>query len=588
MSGPNTVAEVLAGRLQEHGVDVVFGQSLPSQLVLAAEDAGIRQIVYRTENAGGAMADGYARTRRTCGFIMAQNGPAATLLVPPLTEARHASIAVVALVQGVPRDHVGRNAFQEIDHRALFSGCAKWFDTLEDGSRAVEMLDAAIRAATSGRPGPAVLMVPKDVLGEPAVRTRLLPHSPAGPIAVPLDRPRPAPSETASAWEALLIAHRPLIVAGGGAVASDAGGHLTALADQTGIPVATTPMGKGVIPDDHPLAVGVVGNYMGPRAMTHRIRTWLADVDVVLFAGTRTNENGTDGWTLFPDDATYLHLDIDPGEIGRNYPVATRLVGDVRAGVEDLLDRARQDSRSPDPAARTEAIRAVAASRRAFDSSRSHLRRLEHTPLRPETVITTLDELAPDDAVFVADASYSSIWVGSFLTMPGTGRRTLLPRGMAGLGWGLPLALGAKAAEPDRTVVCLTGDGGFAHCWAEVETAVREHLPVVIVVLNNSELGYQKHAELVQFGRATSAVTLGAVDHAALARACGARGLTVTTPTHLAAALADSLTSTTTTVIDVITDPDAYPPITGWDTSPELRTAPPACTAASSSPSHPE
>lgn len=164
MTASDTVADVLAARLRAHGVDLFFGQSLPSRLVLAAEDAGIRQVVYRTENAGGAMADGYARIRRSCGFVVAQNGPAATLLVAPLTEALHASVPIVALVQEVPSTHRGRNAFQEIDHRALFAGFTTWFGTLDDGARAEESLDAAIRAATTGRPGPAVPMLPKDML----------------------------------------------------------------------------------------------------------------------------------------------------------------------------------------------------------------------------------------------------------------------------------------------------------------------------------------------------------------------------------------------------------------------------------------
>ncbi|MET9325262.1 acetolactate synthase catalytic subunit [Tsukamurella sp. NPDC003166] len=570
MTAPDTVADVLAARLKAHGVDLFFGQSLPSRLVLAAEDAGIRQIVYRTENAGGAMADGYARLRRTCGFVVAQNGPAATLLVAPLTEALHASIPIVALVQEVPSTSRGRNAFQEIDHRALFSGCSTWFGVLDDGDRAEEALDAAIRSATTGRPGPAVLMLPKDVLERPGTAGRAAPVTAAHS---PRDRPRPDADAIARAWDALRTAERPLIVAGGGVVSADASAALVAFSSETGIAVATTPMGKGAIPDDDPLALGVIGNYMGPHSMTHRIRDWIGTADVVLLAGSRTNENGTDSWTLLPHDAAYLHLDIDPFEVGRNYPAHTRLIGDVRAGLTDLLAHARAQGSGIDPTVRDEAVRTVAANRSDFIGTVRRYAADDAVPLRPETIVTTIDALSPADAVFAADASYSSIWIGTFVSMPDTDRRTVLPRGIAGLGWGLPLALGAKAADPARTVVCLTGDGGFAHCWSELETAVREELPVIVVVLNNAELGYQKHAEIVQFGRATSAVVLGAVDHAAIARACGARGSTVRTRAAFVDAFTAALSSPVPVVIDVITDPDAYPPITGWDTSTALRTA---------------
>ncbi len=151
-----TVAVAIAENLRNRGISEFFAQSLPSSLVLAAEDRGIRQIVYRTENAGGAMADGFARVSRRCAVVMAQNGPAAALLVPPLAEAAKASTPVVALVQDVPRPHRNKNAFQEFDHRSLFAWC-KWFDRLDDPERTPDYLDAAFRAATSGRPGPAVL-----------------------------------------------------------------------------------------------------------------------------------------------------------------------------------------------------------------------------------------------------------------------------------------------------------------------------------------------------------------------------------------------------------------------------------------------
>ncbi|MFD6161437.1 acetolactate synthase catalytic subunit [Nocardia sp. NPDC060256] len=557
-----TVAAAIAENLRARQISEFFGQSLPSLLVLAAEDLGIRQIVYRTENAGGTMADGFARVSGRCSVVVAQNGPAATLLVPPLTEAAKVSIPVVALIQDVPSPIRNKNAFQEIDHQSLFSGCTKWFDRLDDPDRVHDYIDAAFRAATSGRPGPAVLMLPKDVLELAA------PPAPEhlGPTVFPLDRIRPPEDAVRTAAELLASAKRPLVVAGGGAVSSDAGAALARLSDMASLPVATTPMGKGVVPDTADLSVGVVGNYMGPQGVSHGMREWIAEVDTVLLAGSRTNENGTDGWSLFPRDATFIHLDIDPTEIGRNYP-SLRLVGDVRTGIDDLSAALRDLDLSKRSADRPAITARIARSRAEFETTTAAVRTSTRQPLRPERVADEISTLLPEDAIVVADASYSSIWVANYIRATTHRQRFILPRGMAGLGWGLPLAIGAKAARPASPVICLVGDGGFAHCWAEIETAVRENLDVVVLVLNNSILGYQKHAEIVQFGRPTSAVELGHVDHAQIATACGAQGHTIRTDVELREALSKAIVDPVTTVLDIVTDSDAYPPITGWDTN---------------------
>lgn len=560
-----TVAAAIAENLRARQISEFFGQSLPSLLVLAAEDLGIRQIVYRTENAGGTMADGFARVSGQCSVVVAQNGPAATLLVPPLTEAAKVSIPVVAFIQDVPSPIRNKNAFQEIDHQRLFSGCTTWFDRLDDPDRVHDYIDAAFRAATSGRPGPAVLMLPKDVLELPAPPT----PEHLGPAVFPLDRIRPPEANVRTAADLLARAERPLVVAGGGAVSSDAGTALARLSDLASLPVATTPMGKGVVPDTADLSVGVIGNYMGPHGVSHGMREWIGGVDTVLLAGSRTNENGTDGWSLFPPDATFIHLDIDPTEIGRNYP-SLRLVGDVRTGIDDLAAALRELDLSKRSAGRPAITAQIARSRAEFETTTAAVRTSTAQPLRPERVADEISTLLPDDAIVVADASYSSIWVANYIRATTHRQRFLLPRGMAGLGWGLPLALGAKAARPSAPVICLVGDGGFAHCWAEIETAVRENLDVVVLVLNNSILGYQKHAEIVQFGRPTSAVELGHVDHAQIAAACGAHGRTIHTDVELREALSKAIVDPATTVLDVVTDSDAYPPITGWETNPAL------------------
>ena len=552
------VAQALAAALARHGIDTVFGQSIPSQLLLAAPGHGISQITYRTENAGAVMADGYARVSGRIGVVTAQNGPAATLLVAGLAEALKASIPILAIVQDVALANFDRNAFQDLDHLDLFHGVAKWVRRVHTTDRIDDYVDMAIAAATSGRPGPAVLLVPLDLLGS-AAKTGHARDARLGPY--PLDRSCASSDAVRDAARMLAEAKAPLIVAGGGVHLSGAAEVLAAIQDRASIPVATTTMGKGAVDETHPLSLGVIGYFMGPGGVARYQRPLVENADLILLIGTRTNQNGTDSWMLLPRSARFVHLDIDGQEIGRNYE-AMRLQGDAKATLEALLTALevadlgkRQKARKTLEARITEGKSKHAAEARSKLGASSK-------PVRPERLMAELDRILKPEDIVVADASYSSIWIANYLTARCPGQRFITPRGIAGIGWGLPLALGAKKARPDARVFAFGGDGGFAHVWSELETARRHGIAVVMTVLNNQILGYQKHAEDALYGDHTSAVNFTPVDHAAIARACGLDGIRIEEPADYAAALEAAAKRKTTTLIDVITDPTAYPPIT--------------------------
>ena len=560
-----TVADALAEGLRRHGVGNVFGQSLPSALFLATPRVGIRQIAYRTENAGGTMADGYARTSGRIGVVAAQNGPAATLLVPPMAEALKASVPMLALVQDVPRANRDRNAFQEFDHVALFASCTKWVRSLDDPQRVDEYLDMAMTAACSGRPGPVALLLPRDVLTLPAPE-RATRSAELG--IFPLDRAAPDPAEVQRAADLIAGARCPVLVAGGGVHLSGAAAEVAELQERVSLPVGTTTMGKGSVDELHPLSLGVVSNYMGRTSANYHLRELVHDADVVVFVGSRTNENGTDAWRAFSADAAFIQVDVDPTEIGRNYEPTVRLLGDAKLTCQALLaaldDRDLGNRRST----RADLESCIATARQRHQEAVRELVTSDSQPIRPERVAVELDTaLADRRALVTADASYSTIWMGNYLRSRRPGQRFLSPRGLAGLGWGLPLALGARAVEPDAAIVALVGDGGFGHVWSELETSVRERLPVVVVLLDNGILGFQKHVELVQFGEHTTATDFAPVDHVAVARACGADAVRIESPSELAAALTKALDSGHTWLLEVRCDPDARPPITAWDSA---------------------
>jgi len=434
---------------------------------------------------------------------------------------------------------------------------AKWVRRVDRADRVDDYVDMAFTAAASGRPGPAVLLVPADLLVEnaPPPTPR---HAHLG--RYPLDRVCADPERIEEAADLLLAAKHPLIVAGGGVHLSAAHSELAALQDAAHLPVATTTMGKGVVDETHPLSMGVIGYFMGQGARTHEMRAMVNRADLLLLVGNRTNQNGTDSWKLFPRGARFIHLDIDPMEIGRNFPSA-RLAGDAKLSLDALRQALQRRDLSERRAARPALEAEISAGVKAWRATTENICARDGGPVRPERIMAELDRRMTPEDIAVADASYSSIWIANYLTARRAGQRFITPRGIAGLGWGLPMAIGAQLAAPDKRVVCLCGDGGFGHSWAELETLRRLNLPITVIVLNNGVLGYQKHAEDVTFGEHTIAVDFSEVDHAAIARACGVNGVRLSRGEDSGAALDAAFATAAPTLIEVMTDPLAFPPI---------------------------
>ncbi|MEZ4572249.1 MAG: thiamine pyrophosphate-binding protein [Thermomicrobiales bacterium] len=399
-----------------------------------------------------------------------------------------------------------------------------------------------MRQATSGRPGPVVLDIPDDVFTSDCDGLNLDSGSNIRDGSYPSRRTGPDSDSVALASFQLIEAQRPVIVAGGGVHNAGATDELQRLAERLSIPVATTWSGKGAIPEDHPLSLGLLGA-MGTTCATEIV----SSADVVFLIGFKSGQNSTFSWKLPREDQAVIHLDIDPAEIGKIFTTAVGLVGDARTGLQMILGQVF-------PVERPEWLEDVAAARHDWQEQLDEERSSDQIPVTPQRVMGELQRVWGEDDLLVTDASFASGWGGAFLQMPVAGRRALFPRGIAGLGWGLPAAIGARFGHPDGTVVCLAGDGGFAYSVAELSTLVKYGLKVVSIVLNNNALSWIKWNQRMTWGERYQSSEFPDIDFAAVARGFGCKGVSVTDPDQLADALDDAFAGDGPVVIDVKTE----------------------------------
>lgn len=553
-----TNAERIALALKKNGVKYLFGQSNPQTITLACRKLGIREIGYRQENAGTYMAQAYGMCSGTVPVVTAQNGPAATLIVPGLAECLKASHPIVALVDEVALSDKERNAFQEMDHVSLFSGVAKWVKQIPTEDRIEDFVDMAFTAAASGRPGPAVLLCPKNMTFD----TKKYPIQSYRKTKLgnyPLDRYVADPKAIEVAAQILAEAEQPLIYAGGGVISSGAVEELREIQNKCSIPVATTTMGKGSVDEENDLTLGPIGYYMGKRGATKFLKPLIQEADVILLVGNRTNENGTDSWTLLPKNAQYIHIDIDPMEIGRNYE-SLRLNGDAKLTLKHLKENLLNMDLKKRKNQRPEIVEQIKKGRIEHIEEAKDQKSSDSSPVKIERFLKELEQQLTNDHIIVSDASLSSVWIGNYIKAKGN-RKFIFPRGLAGLGWGAPLAMGAKLAHPDRKVFCLAGDGGFAHVWSELETCKREGINIVVTVINNKSLAYQKLAEKARWEKYNAVCDFTSVDHTKIAEGCGVKGIKVESPEEIEGALKEAFNTDGPVLIDLITDPNSIPPL---------------------------
>jgi len=514
----------------------------------------IRRVHAHGEKSAAYMADGYARASGRPGVCMAQVIGALNLAAG-LRDAYLAHSPVIAFTGGRDPKSKFRGAYQEVDDVPAFEPVTKFNATVDEVSRFPDMVRHAFRVAVSGAPGPVHLQFrgnegqidAEEAEMEPLVEPRF--------SRVPPFRPEPDTSAVLAALNLLQGADRPVIVAGGGVRASGAQSELLALAEKLGIPVATSLNAKDCMPSGHALSVGVCGSYSCESA-----NRAIGQADLVCFVGTATGGMTTHFWTVPKIGVAAIQIDVEPECLGRNYPLSAAVLGDAKAVLTRMLERADGSSAARRAPWRRQAI---SLSREWREKSRFMLES-DVVPIRPERVCAELTRHVPDDGIVVVDTGHAGMWMGGMYDLRTPMQRYL--RSAGHLGWAFPAGLGAKCASPDRPVVVFTGDAGLWYHLGEIETAVRWNINTVTVVNNNasgsqSKRGFDRAYGGQQTEQARELWTYRMVNFARIADEIGALGIRVEKPAEFQPAMQRALAANRPAIIDVVTDIEAFPPL---------------------------
>jgi acetolactate synthase-1/2/3 large subunit len=549
-------SDAILRALELEGVEVAFG--IPGGAILPTYDAiargtSVRHVLARHEQGAGHMAEGYARASGDVGVAIATSGPGATNLVTPIADAWMDSTPLVCITGQVRSSLIGTDAFQEIDATGITMPIVKHSWLVQDVEELPGVLKAAFHVARTGRQGPVLVDVAKDV--------QEAEFDFAYPDEVDLPGWKPPhkvhPRQLREAARAIAVAQRPIIYAGGGVLNADACGELLELVNSAQLPAVVTLMGKGCLPDSHPL------NYGAPGMHGSKFANWaLNKADLVIAVGSRFDDRVTGKVSAFAPGAKVIHFDIDAAEVGKIRATEIPVVGPLKLALAQLAAEVRSVAAdgAPDRAAW---LRQLEDWRQRFPF---RYERSEGT-LKPQTAIEALRDLAAtreEDVIWTTGVGQHQMWAMQYIQCEKP-RSFITSGGLGTMGYGIPAAIGAKAARPDATVVCIDGDGCFQMTCQELATASLERLPIVAVIINNGWLGMVRQWQEMFYAERFSEthLTHAVPNYAQLAEAYGCAGFTVESEDELDAALAAAFAAGRSAVVDVRCDPEekCYPMI---------------------------
>ena len=458
--------------LMDKGVDTIFGY--PGGTVIPfydmLYDSDLNHILVRHEQCAAHAAEGYARASGKVGVCLATSGPGATNLVTGIANAYMDSSPIIAITGQVVSNLIGNDAFQEVDIMGITMPITKHSYQPKDANDIPSIINTSFEIASTGRPGPILIDVPKEV------QEQELDEYVLGTIPTPGYKPtiKGNSKQIAKAVNMLLKAERPIILAGGGTILAGASEELKTLAELIKAPIATTLMGKGVIDEADDLSIGMLGMH-GKQVANQNVNK----ADCLLAIGVRFSDRTTGRLDEFMPDAKIIHIDIDPAEIGKNVPVDLPIVGDAKIVLNQLIEKINGDSKAESPWLKS-----------IVDFKKSTIPRVTYDdiPLKPQQVIKEIANSIDDETIVTTDVGIHQMWAAHFLDISKP-RKFISSGGLGTMGFGLPAAIGAKVACPDDAVLAIVGDGGFLMVSQELATIKEHDIPVVIAILNNRKLG---------------------------------------------------------------------------------------------------
>jgi acetolactate synthase-1/2/3 large subunit len=541
-------AKALIHALEKEGVDIVFGLPGGANLPIydALVDANFRHILVRHEQSASHMADGYARIKRKAGVCFATSGPGATNLITGIATAHADSSPMIAVTGQVPLAMIGKDAFQETDIIGVANPCTKYAFQPRSAHEIPETVKKAFYIAESGRPGPVLIDIPKDVQQSSADMNfpELIKVRGYSPV-VDADL-----SQVGKSVEILLNAERPIIMGGGGVILSGAFSELQAVAEILMAPVVTTFKGKGSFPENHPLAMGPIG--MHGHAEANKM---ILEADCILAVGARFSDRSVGRYDEFGRGMSIIHMDVDPAEIGKNKSVDVAVIGDVKSSLRTLFKMlskviVKKDQDNPWLRRRKELIDHYAETLKDYPRD-----------LTARKALKKLREILPANSIATTEVGQCQMWASLHFDVisPGT---FFSSTGLGTMGFGFPASIGAKAARPVVPVVDIAGDGSFNMTENSLAVSVLDNLPVIVFLMNNYMLGMVAQWQRTFYNRRYSGVhQRNCPDYVKIAQAYGAQGIKAQSLSELDKAIRSALKMEVATVIDIIIDPeeDVYP-----------------------------
>jgi acetolactate synthase-1/2/3 large subunit len=540
-------ARILLEGLVREGVNTIFGY--PGGAVLHIYDElarmpnQLRHILARHEQGAVHMAEGYAKATGQVGVVLVTSGPGATNAVTGIANAFMDSTPLVVISGQVPRKLIGTDAFQEIDTVGITRPCTKHNYLVRNADELAEVVHEAFFIARTGRPGPVVIDIPKDVSAE------LAPLHHDKPVGLPGYRPN-ARAETQQVEQAvnrIIKARRPILYVGGGVIHANGSDELLELAERLSLPVTPTLMGLGCFPSGHPLSLGMLGMHG-----TYWANMAISESDLIIAIGVRFDDRVTGALEKFAPQAQIIHVDVDPSSVSKNVRAHLPVVGDAKTVMRQMLDVL--DGGLTAGWAAAQAGRLAPWWKQIDEWKQFAPLTYENCDevIKPQFLCQELNRLTGGEAIIATDVGQHQMWLAQYYGFKGP-RQSITSGGLGAMGFGFPAALGSQFAFPDRQVIAFVGDGGFQMTAQELATAVQYRTNTKIIVMNNNYLGMVRQWQEIFYDKTYSAVDMeGAPDFVKLAEAYGAVGLRATKPAQLTAVLEQGLATKGVVVMDIV------------------------------------